>query len=111
MTGSTAWLSFAVSTILALISIAFNIWQHYKYRNQTEALRGCLSAWWHWAIAIRDHIDMYWDAAGKSNNPDTMLGIGKGTIDGLAKYSSRLADDIAKRGVYLGFPAPWEEPW
>ncbi len=100
-----------ISLGFAVVSIAFNLWQYHRHSRTTHALRGSLSAWWHWAKSMKDSVDMYWDAAAKEIASERLLGVAKGTIDGLAKSSGRLSEDVAKTTVYLGFSHPSSKPW
>lgn len=103
--------SFVISMIVALTSLGFNFWQYHKYSKRREMLRGAMSVWWEWAKSMRDHIDMYWDAAGHNPSGEKLAGLAKGTIDGLAKSAARLSNSIQKTVVAAGFPDPGERPW
>jgi hypothetical protein len=66
-----------------------------------------MQTWWHWARSMREHIDMYYEAATHNPSPEKMAGIAKRTIDGLAKGTAQLAADIQKIVVVSGFPDPF----
>jgi hypothetical protein len=106
-----SWISFLVSTVLAVISIGFNLWQHHTYSNRVERLCGSLNAWWGWARSMRENIDRYWDFAGRNPKSPELIGNANGTIQGLAAATNHLAADIQKTCVALGFPDPYDKSW
>jgi len=107
MTDWPRWIALGV----ALISLFFNLWQYHRNSKKNAGLGGSMSAWWHWAIAMRDQTKTYLDSDAEKPSIEVMSGIAKGTFDGLANQTGRLAEDIAKTMVRLDFPPPWNEPW
>lgn len=70
-----------------------------------------MSAWWHWAIALRDNVRTYRDVNVNKLGTEAISEIAKGTIEAMGNQIVRLSEDIAKTMVRFGFPPPWDEPW
>jgi hypothetical protein len=70
-----------------------------------------MSAWWHTLVGMKESVELFWKDIGKDSDPEKCTALAKGTFNGLHSQSNRLAEDIAKTTVTLGFSAPFEEPW
>ena len=103
--------SFVVSTALALISLGFNLYQHHKYTKRIGELHHSLTDWLFWTRSMRRKIDRYWDRAGRNPAPETLAGMAKTIIDGMAEDTGNIGRAMEKAIFQITNADPYERPW
>lgn len=93
------------------VSLVYNLWQYHRYSKRREALGSSMADWWHFAISMRESIEVYWKGLSKNPSQEEARGNAKGVIDGLYAQSARLADAIERAAVAEGFRAPGDKFW